>query len=200
MLEVEIRARIKKPSEIQTKLLELGFVAEAPLRQLDLILDTPDANLFRSGRKLRIRVENSFAELTYKGMFLGDQDVSRREELDIPISAEAVEQYLRVFEALGFPLCARIPKTRHKFTKDKLTVSFDEWPIIGCLVEIEGEETQSRNLAHVLSPSTKFSNYRLSDLFAELEAESGMDFGQLKETYEKTTGFKLGRLDLLIGR
>lgn len=198
MTEIEIRAVIDKPLDLQKKLIEWGFEATPEFEQLDMIFDKPDASLFKSGQKIRIRIEKGVAILTYKGYFQGDPSASRRAEIDIPINPDLVPSYITLFEAIGYPICFQIPKKRKTYKKDNVIVTFDNWPIIGCLVEIEGEESSVKLLASQLAPGIEFRNYRLKELFVMKEQETGQPLSQLKVQSENMLDISLGKIEVLL--
>jgi predicted adenylyl cyclase CyaB len=198
MKEIEIRAIISEPARVQERLVEAGVHPLGSLAQKDIMLDKPDASFFNSGRKIRIRIEGSSAELTYKGPFEGTQDASRRSEVNISVSPSQVEDLVLLFTAIGYPVCFTVPKNRTTFARGNIKVTFDDWPIIGCLMEIEGDEDEARRLASEVAPNVEFSNYRLKELFRRAETESGKSLRELQEEYEALHGVSLGRLDLLI--
>jgi predicted adenylyl cyclase CyaB len=199
MKEIEVRAVIANPSDISNHLRNLGFEFKGSWEQMDIILDRPDASLFRSGRKIRIRVENELAEFTYKGPFEGDTQASRRDEITIPIQNSDTNMWIKIFEALGFPVCFTVPKRRQLFIGRGVKVTLDDWPIIGYLMELEGDEnTIKALLKDIAPPEVIFSNYRLKDLFRQKEIETGQSLKELQAEYEESHGCKLGRLELLL--
>ena len=198
MDEIEIRAVIGEPGPIQKILSDKNFIPELSFDQLDIILDLPDASLFRSGQKIRLRMEKGSAELTYKGFFQGDTTASRRLEVNIPLAIENVENAIKLFAALGYPECFRIPKSRTVYRGDNIKVVFDEWPIIGCLLEIEGEEEACKVLAKEIAPGIKFGNPRLKELFRKIEKQTGKNLSTLKKEYEQKKGVNLGNIELLL--
>jgi predicted adenylyl cyclase CyaB len=196
--ETEIRAFIQDPETVQNLLYKRGFQCQGEVLHIDLILDHPDAQIFNSGRKLRIRLEGDKVELTYKGYFEGDTSASRRIEESVSFPKEDLNSLISIFSALGFPPLFTIPKRRTTFTDGATLVTFDDWPIIGCLLELEGEESAVIELAQGVAPSVEFSNYRLKDLFLRAEQETGRSLEDLQEEYERTHNVNLGRLDLLL--
>ena len=198
MHEVEIRAVVEEPVLIERILTEKGFINEPPFEQLDIMLDLPDASLFRSGQKIRLRVEKNSAELTYKGFFQGDKTASRRLEINLPIAVGKVEDAIKLFSAIGYTECFRIPKSRKVYTGKDIKITFDEWPIIGCLIEVEGEEMACKNLATEIAPGIIFGNPRLRELFRDAEKKAGKDLVALKNEYEQDRGIKLGNIELLM--
>jgi predicted adenylyl cyclase CyaB len=197
MDEIEIRAVVEQPEAIQEKLRGEGFEEEDGFQQHDIIIDKPDASLFRSGQKIRIRVEKRTAEITYKGLFTGDPSASRRLEINIRVEPEDVTKFVALFEAMGYPVCFEIWKWRKVFRRGNLAVSFDNWPIIGCLMEIEGQEQDARLVAKRAAPDIEFRNFRLKELFAVVERKTGRSLAQLKEEYERASGVSLGHIELL---
>lgn len=198
MLEVEIRAIVDKKEELIQILKEKGFINTKNVVQHDIMLDKPDASLFVSGKKIRIRVEGDEATLTYKGDINVDKNISKRVELNIQIDQKKVDDYVTFLTELGYPLCFQIKKERKVMKKDDVMVTFDEWPIIGCMMEIEGPEKKIQNIAAEVAPEVKFSNYRLKELFEWKMQETGLTLAELKEKYNEETQFDLGHIELII--
>ncbi len=166
--------------------------------QQDIIFDKEDASLFRSGCKIRLRLEGESKELTYKGSLLSSEKVSKRTELNISVSDASEEDISDFLTALGYPMCFQYKKERIVYTKDSIQVTFDEWPIIGCMVEIEGPEASIVELTKTIAPSETFGNRRLKDFFGDVMKSTGKSFDQLKAEYQAKTGFNLGKLELIL--
>lgn len=197
-IEVEIRALLQNRQDIEKCLLEQGFIGQPPINQVDTVLDYPDARLFKSGQAIRLRVENGQAVLAYKGQFQSGDTVSRRVEIESPLALSAVAPTIEIFTALGFPLLFQVHKQRTIYKRDGIKVTFDEWPIIGCLMEIEGPEDDIKAVAKTVAPEVNFSNLRLKEIFKACAQAAGKPFSQLVVDYEAASGQKLGRLDLLL--
>lgn len=198
MLEVEVRAIINNQEELMDILEKKGFIFLKDTIQHDIMLDKEDASLFISGKKIRIRMEEDKATLTYKGDINKDKNVSKRTELDIPINQKDVDKYIMFLTELGYPVCFQIKKKRKILKKDDITVTFDEWPIIGCMMEIEGPENEIKTIAKEVAPDINFGNYRLKELFERKMQETGKSLEELKENYFKETQFDLGHIELII--
>jgi predicted adenylyl cyclase CyaB len=183
---------------VRSRLKDAGFVCRGRAHQIDTILDVADASLFRSGCKLRVRVEGDSVDLTYKGRFEGDTSASRRSEIIVPLSQEQVAPITELLQALGYGVCFTISKFRTTYDKHGLKVVVDEWPLLGTLVEIEGPEESTHELAATICPGVRFGNFRLRELFQQLEQETGKPVSQLQAEYERKTGQRIGRLDLAI--
>lgn len=197
----EIETRIVVPDnkikETQNILESLGFKLIEKFIQKDIILDKPDASLFKSGQKIRIREEKGVAELTYKGLFEGSQDFARRSEINIPLNPDNIENMKIIFASLGYPLLFQIIKERTVYKKDGIKATYDNWPIIGTMLEIEGGESEVKKVTDVFSSDFEFKNYRLKDLLSNRVSESGKSFADLKSYYEKLAGNKLGQIELI---
>jgi len=200
MQEIEIRTVIDEieKQKIIASLLAFGFVLSKEVIQHDIMFDKEDASLFKSGCKIRVRFEDNKKELTYKGSLFTSAEVSKRVELNIPIDTVSLEDISDFLASLGYPMCFQYKKKRKVYKKDNISVSFDEWPIIGCMVEIEGEEDTILKLAKQVAPDCSFGNYRLKDFFTDKMKVSSKSFTQLKDEYQNETGFNLGKLELIL--
>ncbi len=198
MNEVEIRDLIDNVDITISTLKENGFKKLKEIKQLDMIFDTEDARLFREGRKIRIRIEDNKVELTYKGNFSEKLNVSERSELNIDIKDIDINNYNIFLTSLGYPLCFKIQKNRQLWEKDDIQITIDEWPIIGNILEIEGDEEKIIKIAKELFPNNKFRNYRLKEFFADKMNKKNKNIEQLKDEYLKETGFDLGKIELIL--
>ena len=91
-----------------------------------------------------------------------------------------------------------IKKEREKWIKDGIEVTIDEWPIIGYILEIEGDKETIFEVAKTISPDKVFKNYRLKELLEGKMQKEGKDIHQLKEEYFKETGFDLGKIEMIL--
>lgn len=198
MLEVEIRTCVENKEEYVNRIKENGFKKEKVINQHDIMLDTPDADLFRSGNKIRIRIEDDKAELTYKGNINTYKDISKREEINVPIHKEEVNNYIKIFSSIGYPVCFQIKKEREVYTKENITITIDSWPIIGYLIEIEGEENKIKEIAKQIAPDMEFGNLKLKNLFNKKMEKENKTIEELKKEYYNQTNFDLGKIELIL--
>lgn len=199
MMEIEIRAIVDNKDDLMGKLVNKGFENVKTTVQHDIMLDKPDASLFTSGKKIRIRIEDDGATLTYKGDINTDAEISKRLELNIEIDKNKINDYINFLTELGYPICFQIKKERVVMKKDNIAVTFDEWPIIGCMMEIEGSEDKIKKIAKEIAPEQKFSNYRLKELFQNKMDETGKTLDELKADYFEKSNFDLGHIELIVG-
>jgi predicted adenylyl cyclase CyaB len=180
------------------ELEKAGFEKIQEVVQTDIMHDKPDGELFKSGQKIRIRSEGEHAELTYKGGFQGDQTASRRAELNIELSSSDLASASQLLEALGYPELFKVRKVRKTYERNGVSATLDTWPIIGTMIEFEGEETEIKSIALELFPNLEFGNPRLKHLFEEKCEKTGRSLAELKAEYEAQTGFYLGNIEFLL--
>lgn len=197
--ETEIRARVDDLDWVRTVLKQHGFSWVADVQQLDIVFDRPGAELFRAGSKIRFRIEGGTAELTYKGPTDATVGMSTRREISLPMQAQQLSAVSAFLEQLGFPECFRIPKRREIFKSESVTATLDHWPIIGCLLEVEGAPHTLESFRTVVMPQITFGNPRLRELFRETEREAGKSLSQLQAEWEEANGERLGDLGVLLG-
>jgi predicted adenylyl cyclase CyaB len=202
MQEIEQRTRLRNEDvdRVSQLLADLDFKFVGSWMQTDVTFDRPDASLFNSGCKIRIRRENGEMELTYKSSNRERTDVSVRTETNIRISADQFDACSVLLEALGYPELFRVVKERQVWKRDAVKVTIDDWPIIGLVMEMEGPESELLELSSELGRAYHFENYLLRDFFKAVQEETGKSLFALQLEYESEHDIKLGRLDLLAAR
>lgn len=197
--ETEIRAHFEKRDDAIQKLAARGVTLGDPIVQWDQMFDTPEGSLFSSGRKIRIRREGSAAELTVKGAFGGDGTASRRTENNIALSGADAERMAEIMEFLGYPMLFQVKKTRQMSeTSDGIIIALDEWPIIGALLELEGNEEKIKKFAADVFPDVRFGNPRLKTLFMDKMKQENKSLAELIAREETHLDYRLGNLEFLI--
>jgi len=154
--DMPIEYEIKLPGERHRLIQALESIGACPAgpRTLedDLVLDTPEQKVFRSGGLLRLRRRGDDFLLTLKGPSDEDGVVKARTEVETRVMDGAAT--LDLFEQLGFQVALRYQKYRTHYDCpvagcDALAVSLDETPI-GDYVEIEGPPEQIHRCAAAL--------------------------------------------------
>jgi predicted adenylyl cyclase CyaB len=196
--ETEISVLIKNPEEMKAKILAMGFKHAGKSKQIDKIYDTPDAALFKSVRKIRIRLEGDAATLTYKGKPLADTAATIRDEIDVKLSPSQVEGIEEVLSCLGYGYCFQFIKERETFRLGDANITIDTYPIIDPILEIEGELAAITEIAEKLGIDTSKKYGRLAGAFREKEKETGKSTTELKEEYRQCTGIDIGRIELIL--
>jgi len=178
MIEVEIRAKIKNKSEIQSKLKEIGAVLEKSVHQEDRIFGHEmflDENkmIIEGGLSARIRQVDQNAWLEFK-------EISRNKGAGIEIKADLdnIEEGLRFFEKLGFKEAFSINKQREEYSLSGFEICLDNVEQLGSFIEIEKavlsqEETglakeECLGLLEKVAPESEITNKKYGDLMQEI--------------------------------
>jgi adenylate cyclase class 2 len=142
----------------------------------DLLFDTADGTLRRSGTALRLRREGVLSRLTWKGP-LQSGLVKSREELETTIGdASAMEAMLL---ALGYQRQFRAQKYREEYSLGSAVVTVDEAPF-GVFVEIEAPPSAIAEVTVQLGRTA--ADYRLESypaLWRLWCARLGREFGDM---------------------
>ena len=136
-LEREIKLRFDSTTAAREALEAIGA---RPLRgrrlQDDVLLDSDDGRLQRSGCALRVRRDGEGAAITWKGP-AQPGPMKTREEIETAVGV--ADDARRILASLGFVPRFRYQKYREELSLEGLVIAIDETPI-GTFVELEGEE------------------------------------------------------------
>jgi len=138
-LEIELKLKVDDFEPVVQKLKNLGGRFEGNFMQIDSYYDDSNDSLVKSDRCLRIRKHINHSgkaiELTYKGARENHRFKTRRE---INLTVNKADELAEVFEQLGYKLRLSLEKKRSLWEYKNCKVAFDELPILGKFVEIEG--------------------------------------------------------------
>lgn len=165
-LEVEIKLPISDRAEVIDHLLRLGARQHGRVLERNTIYDTPNSDLRRSGRLLRLRTEKPpkgavRALLTAKAPppeRTRNAERSRykeRLEREVPVANPARTE--RLLKSLGLRPSFRYEKHRTAFELSGLHIALDETPV-GLFLELEGQPAAIDRVARALgfNPSDYF--------------------------------------------
>ena len=138
--ELEVKLLVRDLEAVEQKLVELGAVIKQErILEINLRFDTPQGELSRSYKALRLRKDNR-SRLTYKGPSESIEGVRVRQEIEFTVSDfDAARGFL---EALGYQVFMIYEKFRTEYIYQGISISLDELPY-GCFVEIEGPDPKS---------------------------------------------------------
>jgi adenylate cyclase, class 2 len=143
--EIEVKFYVNNLEAIRIQLEQIGAeLTQARTLELNLRYDTPDGELARSFRVLRLR-QDTAARMTFKGP-ARDQDGARiRQEIEMVV--ESFEQARSLLAALGYQVSMVYEKYRTKYEFECVHLDLDEMPY-GNFIELEGEDVPA---LHALS-------------------------------------------------
>ncbi|HZW03701.1 MAG TPA: class IV adenylate cyclase [Anaerolineaceae bacterium] len=191
--EVEVKFYVRRLEPVARRLEELG--AERAIERLheqNLRFDTPDGELTRAHRVLRLRQDRQ-AVLTYKGPARPGESVSDRQEIEVTVGDLAAAR--RILEALGFRVSVVYEKFRTTYRWNNLEIVLDEMPF-GHFLEIEGPDAAAiRHLATLLGLDWSVrSTASYMELFDRLKAARALDAPHL--TFAQLAGLTIEPADL----
>lgn len=197
-MEIEIRTPIKSIEKIEKNIKDNKGIFIGEVIQHDIIFDTKNADFFKNGNKIRLRLEDEKAEITYKKQNVSSEQISNREEINIIVDSSQKESIIDFFTELGYPICFQIRKKRRIWKVNHSIITIDNWPIIGHLMEIEGKEKEIKQISKELFPEYIFKNWSLKELFMNQIKYQKKSIQQLKDEYFKKNRFDLGRIELIL--
>jgi adenylate cyclase class 2 len=138
--ELEVKFLIPDLMALQARLEALGAQLVQPrVHEINLRFDTPDGDLTRSYRVLRLR-QDTQARLTYKGPGELVDGVRARQELEFTVGDfDTAKAFL---EALGYVVSVMYEKYRATYALGGVLVTLDEMPY-GNFIETEGPDGAS---------------------------------------------------------
>jgi adenylate cyclase class 2 len=138
--ELEVKFFIADLEAVEGRLKALGARLLQPrLHEVNLRFDTPDGELSRQFRVLRLRQDDA-ARLTYKGPSEYREGVRARQEIEFTVSDFGAAR--RFLEALGYRVALLYEKYRTTYELEGVHITLDKMPY-GSFVEIEGPDPAS---------------------------------------------------------
>ena len=192
--ETEVKFCVFNLSRIEVSLRELRAHWFAPRTfEVNLQFDTPNGDLKREGRVLRLR-KDDLARLTYKDNSQQIKGALSRREIEFVVDDfDSAKQFI---EALGYEVAFIYEKHRMTFEFKGTHIMLDELPY-GNFVEIEGELEMLRPIAEQLHLDwDKAIPASYHALFERLCNSRGLTFRDL--TFENFKGIKVSPEDMII--
>lgn len=137
MKEVEIKIRNIDKKQIIEKIEELGAQKIFTGRVIDYRFDTPDRDLSRQGKALRIRQKGKYIFLNLKGKKKSIQNITGRDEIGVKISNLRIMH--KILNELGYIKIFELNKYRTEYRLDDITFDIDEYVGLEPLLEIESD-------------------------------------------------------------
>jgi adenylate cyclase class 2 len=178
MIEIEVKVRIGKPADVESRLRALGAYPEST-RTLedDTLYDFPDHRFAKVGSLLRLRDRGDGALLTFKEKIESSMHAKVRRELETGLSELADAR--QILKALGLVPIWRYQKYRSSYRLGGLHALVDELPI-GNFLELEGPKDEIDRWAGALGVrEDQFLLESYWDLHDAWRAEKGMPAGDM---------------------
>jgi adenylate cyclase, class 2 len=142
--EIEAKLKVDSLETVERRLAQCGASFTRETIQTDRYYDTPDREMTRSDKALRLRSDKTDDRerfvLTFKGPKEQD-DYKKRVEVEFEVSdAGAAEAFL---ELLGYRKALAFNKRRRLWELGGCEVALDELPLVGVFVEIEGSDSET---------------------------------------------------------
>jgi adenylate cyclase class 2 len=176
--EIEVKFFVTQLDVLQGRLQALDAQLIQPrTMELNLRFDTPEHELERGFRVLRLRMDTA-ARMTYKGPAFGQQGVRVRQEIEFEVSD--FDSARSLLQALGYRVVMIYEKYRTVYRLDGVDIALDELPY-GRFVELEGPDAET---IHAVSDRLSLdweasapSSYAM--LFEGLRTRMGLPFRDL---------------------
>ncbi|MCH8519634.1 MAG: class IV adenylate cyclase [Nanoarchaeota archaeon] len=137
MKEVELKVRNIDKQDIIKKITDIGAIRIFSGKVIDFRFDTPDRDLSRQGKALRIRQKGSHVYLNLKGKKKSRESIIGRDEIGVKISNFKTMQ--RILHELGYIKIFELVKYRTQFRYKDITFDIDEYAGLDPILEIESD-------------------------------------------------------------
>ncbi len=137
MKEVEVKIRNVDKGDIIQKIEELGANKIFTGWVIDFRFDTPDRDLSREGKALRIRQKGKYIYLNLKGKKKSIENITGRDEIGVKISNFRIMQ--KILNELGFIKIFELKKYRTEYRMEDMTFDIDEYVGLSPILEIESD-------------------------------------------------------------
>lgn len=137
MREIEVKIRNIDKQDIIKKIEEFGAVKIFTGKVIDYRFDTPDRDLSRQGKALRIRQKGRYIFLNLKGKKKSIRNITGRDEIGVKISNFKIMQ--KILNELGYVKIFELEKYRTEYRVDDITFDIDEYIGLDPILEIESD-------------------------------------------------------------
>ncbi|NQZ84224.1 MAG: class IV adenylate cyclase [Nanoarchaeales archaeon] len=137
MKEIEVKIRYIDKEKIIEKIEALGAKKVFTGKVIDYRFDTPERDLSRQGKALRIRQKGKYIYLNLKGKKKSIQSIVGRDEIGVKISN--FKTMHRILNDLGFIKIFDLRKYRTEYRLDDIVFDIDEYVGLDPMLEIESD-------------------------------------------------------------
>lgn len=137
MKEVEVKIRNIDKNDIIQKIKGLGAHRVFGGKVVDFRFDTPERDLSRQGKALRIRQKGKYIYLNLKGKKKSRESIIGRDEIGVKISNFRTMQ--RILHELGYIKIFELVKYRTEYRLGDINFDLDEYVGLEPILEIESD-------------------------------------------------------------
>ena len=137
MKEVEVKIRNIDKDVIVEKIRQLGAYRVFGGKVVDFRFDTPERDLSRQGKALRIRQKGKYIYLNLKGKKKSRESIIGRDEIGVKISNFRTMQ--RILHELGYIKIFELVKYRTEYRLGDVNFDIDEYVGLDPILEIESD-------------------------------------------------------------
>lgn len=137
MKEIEVKVRNIDKEDIIKEIEKLGATRVFSGRVVDYRFDTPERDLSRQGKALRIRQKGRYIYLNLKGKKKSIQNITGRDEIGVKISNFKIMH--KILTELGYIKIFELNKYRTEYRLNEVTFDIDEYMGLPPILEIESD-------------------------------------------------------------
>ncbi len=141
MKEVEVKIRNIDKDDVIKKIEDFGAQKIFTGWVIDFRFDTPERDLSREGKALRIRQKGKYIYLNLKGKKKAIDNITGRDEIGVKISNFKVMH--RILNELGYIKIFDLRKYRTEYRMENITFDIDEYVGLSPILEIESDNYET---------------------------------------------------------
>jgi adenylate cyclase class 2 len=153
MIEIEIKARVEDPKDMEMSIIALGAVPIGIENQEDTYYNSQYRDLGKTDEFLRIRVEDDQSFLTYKGPKMDSVSKTRKE---FQIEINDADNLRNILTSLGFFPVVTVTKKRKNYRLGDFFIALDDVRNLGNFIEIEISAEDSKRYEEKVESIFKF--------------------------------------------
>ena len=153
MIEIEVKASVTDPKQMERSIIELGATPIGIEAQADTYYNAPYRDFGKTDEALRIRVQDGKSTLTYKGPKMDTISKTRKE---VQTEIQDLDNMGNILSSLGFFPVATVSKKRKNFRIGDFYISLDEVRNLGNFIEVEITVKDPKNYKEKVESIFKF--------------------------------------------
>ncbi len=153
MIEVEVKARVEDPKQVERAIIAMGAAPIGIENQADTYYNASVHDFGKTDEALRVRVQDDRYFLTYKGPKMDSVSKTRNE---FQVEIDDANSMGEILSALGFSPVATVIKRRKNYRIGDFLISLDEVRNLGNFIEIEISVKNARNCEEKVESIFKF--------------------------------------------